>query len=1150
MTPTTKRRLAFIGLLACALAAAWWLLRPAEQVESLAALEARLASGDAAGVVLQLKSQLQQTPDAADARLLLGKALLAEGNAAAADAELQRAIQAGISIERAALPLAHALLDLGQASKVISQLSTVKLSNAQDAAALSVHLATAYAAGGDLIQSQAEIEAAFRRMPNFLPALVLSAKLAAGAGDTRRAIALVDAALSQQAQNANAWELKGDLLRAQRAGSAQPALEAYRKALDINPKRLTAHASMVSMHLEAGDLAAARTQWTAMAQAQPSNALTAYFDALLALREGQPLRAREASQKALKTGAVVPALFVVAGQAEFQLGALAQAESLFAKAITADPKGSPPRHHLATVLLRRGQAQRALAVLEPLTAAQSTDALAVGLAARAYLALGEFKLAAAAFDRATRLAPDNISLRVDRARALPRLGQPESASGELEALVAGDTGIAADLALITLHVQRKDFNKAKAAVDRLARKDPSNPLSDDIRGQIALLLGNNAEARTLFERALATNSAYLPALLRLASLDLAERKLAAARAHFSEILKIDPKNSTALMSLAELGRMESSPFEDVTQLVEQAVQGNDTNPGVWIAALDLYQRAGRAEATRTTAQRALAALPDDPSIVERVGIIERANGDVNSATRSFRRLASLLPDRAAAKIHVARLMLSVGAPDEADALVLAALALEPKAPPVLVAAIDMAKRKQQVDRALGWSRELQLLLPKEAAGFLFEGDLELGLGQWDRALVAYGKALTLDRPGKAPIGYFAALHAAKRDADAERFEAAWLRSHPRDVEFRLYLAAHADAAGQAQQAESHLRRALDAVPDNTAVLNNLALLLHKQRKPGALAMVEKAIELSGNVPAFHDTLATILSDTHGPKQALAAQLRAVALAPESGAINLNLAKLYLKTGDKPQAIEVLSALAKRGSSFGGQGEVTALLNQLVPAQGGQVSPGVPGTPPAPDSTWAVVSPLALPVAGAALVALLGILITAGLQNGNFLVKRALVIQAPAAEIFDLLQTLHRWERWSNLRPFKPSVSRTFSRVQAGLGATCTWRDPRKRIEGTVEVVHTQAPNLLAIELNRTKPDERRELAEFTLMPAQGGGTLVSWVSRGLAPYDMRLAGTLRGGMARHIGKQLEANLQRLKAAAETAPVAHLPSQTEAREVAT
>ena len=72
----------------------------------------------------------------------------------------------------------------------------------------------------------------------------------------------------------------------------------------------------------------------------------------------------------------------------------------------------------------------------------------------------------------------------------------------------------------------------------------------------------------------------------------------------------------------------------------------------------------------------------------------------------------------------------------------------------------------------------------------------------------------------------------------------------------------------------------------------------------------------------------LLAEKKEYAKAIELQKKALELQPESAGLRLNLAKIYLKAGDKGKAKTELETLAKLGDKFAGQAEVSALLKSL------------------------------------------------------------------------------------------------------------------------------------------------------------------------------------------------------------------------------
>ena len=187
------------------------------------------------------------------------------------------------------------------------------------------------------------------------------------------------------------------------------------------------------------------------------------------------------------------------------------------------------------------------------------------------------------------------------------------------------------------------------------------------------------------------------------------------------------------------------------------------------------------------------------------------------------------------------------------------------------------------------------------------------------------KAAARPQPGDAGQRLHAALSAGKKTAEATAFAQDWRKKHPEDGAFVLYLGDQAMAVGQLDEAEAFYRQVLDKQPRQVLALNNLAFVLATQKKPGAVAMAEQALQLAPRSAAVMDTLAMALAGEQKLPRALEMQKKAVAAAPEVYNFRLQLAKLLIQAGDKANARSELSTLAALGNKFPRQAEVAALI---------------------------------------------------------------------------------------------------------------------------------------------------------------------------------------------------------------------------------
>ena len=891
----------------------------------LASAKAHLAKNETDAARLQIKNVLQKNPGSGEARLMLGKLMYAAGDMAGAESELGRALELG-QPEVAVLPsLAGALVGLQKGRMLVQRYAALDLSDPVADAELKTQLATAEAMDNDLTAAEAMLARALRSVPQHVPALLLRARLASARGDNAAALSQIEALLAIAPARGDAWLLKGDLLQRAVPPDMAGATTAYAQAVKVQPDLIAAHNALVMQLLAKSDIPAATVQWTAMQKVAPKHPQTLLLEAVLAEDKGDHKRTREITQLLLRSAPNNPQVLMLAGQAEFKLNSLAQAEVHFAKAMQVVPKAAPPRHQLAQVQLRTGQAEKAMLTLRPLVDAVPPDALAITLFAQAQLMNGDTKGAETSFARAAKLKPNDPRLRTTVALAQLGKGQDAAAMAELQSIASADKGNSADLVLITAHMRRNDFDGALKAVDVLAAKMPGQALPDQMRGRIALQRQDLAGARKYFEAALTKSADYLPALAGLAAMDLDAKQPDAARARFETVLKGNPKNASAMLALAEINKRSGGKAEDTVKWLDQAVKAEPGELVPHLQLVDQHLENRQAKLAINAAQAGLIALPDNAELLDRLGRAHLIDGDAQQAITAFNKLAALNPKSPLPQLRLADAHAAAKNKPAMAAAVRKASEIAPNQLIVQQAVASLAMMDNKPAQALAVARTVQTQNPDVASGFVMEAEVEMRQKNWDAAAAALRKALTRQQTGDSAQRLHAVLVAAKKQADADKMAADWRKSHPTDMAFELYLGDVAMAANNGSQAEQHYRTVLDTQPDNMLALNNLAYVMALAKKPGAVALAERAVKLAPKSAAVMDTLAFGLAAENQLPRAIKVQNQAVAAAPDAPQFRLQLAKLLLQSGDKPAARTELRALEKLGAAYPRQAEVAELI---------------------------------------------------------------------------------------------------------------------------------------------------------------------------------------------------------------------------------
>ena len=898
------------------------------EADLLASARTHLDKNDLESARLQIKNALQKNPNSGPARLMLGKLMHDTGDMAGAEVELGRALELG-QPEVAVLPvLADTLVTLQKGRSLVQRFGKLNLPDPKADAALKTQLATAEAIDKDLGAADAQLARALQSQPDYPPALLLRARLASAHGDGAGALSQVEALLKSSPNLADAWLLKGELLLRASPSDAVGATAAYAQAVKVKPDLVAAHNALIMLLLTKPDVPGATQQWAELQKVAPKNPQTLFLEAVLAEQKGDYKRAREIAQLLLRGAPNSPQILMLAGQTESKLNALAQAETLFAKAVQVLPKAAAPRLQLAQIQLRNGQADKALVTLRPLVDANPPDVQALTLFAQAQLIAGDIKGADASFARAAKLQPNDSRLRTTLALSQLAKGQDTAALAELQSIAASDKGSTADMALISAQVRRNDLDAALKAVDVLAAKMPDQPLPEQLRGRIALQRKDLAGARKHFDAALVKDPDFMPALAGLAALDLDAKQPEAAKARFEATLKRHPANASAMMALAEISKRTGGKPAEVIQWLDRAIKANPNDATPHLLLIDQYLGSSQTKPALIAVQAALAVLPDNAELLDRLGRAQLASGDSQQAISTFNKLAALNPKSPLPQLRLADAQAAAKNPDAMATAVRKANELAPKLLLVQQAMLSLAMIENKPDQALTIARTVQTQNPEDATGFRMEANVEIRQKNWNNAAVALRKALTRNAPGDSVQRLHAVLLASKKTAEADSLVADWRKSHPADLGFVLYLGDVAMAAGNLTQAEQYYAAVLAGQPDNVLAINNLAYLLAQQKKPGAVLMAERAFKLAPDTPAVQDTLAFCLASENQLPRAIEIQTKVVATTPDSAQFRLQLAKFLLQSGDKPGARVELKILAKLGPAFANQAEVTELLKPL------------------------------------------------------------------------------------------------------------------------------------------------------------------------------------------------------------------------------
>ncbi|MHB1213892.1 MAG: XrtA/PEP-CTERM system TPR-repeat protein PrsT [Thiobacillus sp.] len=882
--------------------------------------------GNLQGSIVELKNAIQKKPDSPQARLLLGQVYLKNGMGSEAEKELNRAEKLGVNRESIKPQLGEALLLMGEYKRVLDEINPGEQTSKTNRARIDQIRAEALIKQGQIKDACNLYQQSYDIDTTNPPTYWGLAQCAVFEHDTTKARAWLDAALKINSRQAKTWVFIGDLEQLNK--NSPGALTAYANALQSEPNNRDALRSRAALNMALGQLDTAQSDVEKIAKLAPRSISTHYLQALLNFERKKYPEARDDLQAVFKVTSDHMPSVLLAGATDYALGSYQQAETHLARFLSRYPGHQYARRVLAATQIKQNQPANALKTLAPILSPEIADAQALVLASEAYRIKREPSKAAEYLARAAAIDPKNASIQTQLGFSHLAAGDSQLAITELQkAASLNPNQHKADILLVMTYLDRKEYDKALAAIDALEKKRPNSAATHAMRGDALLGKNDFSGARKSFEQALAIDPAFFPAAASLAKLDIRDNKPDAAQKRIERILDKDKNNLQAMMAMAELAALNKQEKDSINWLEKAA----KAHPGAIPPRAILVRHHlanNEPQKALALANEAISANPDNPAALDLLGSVQLAMNDNTSAISTYTRLVQQAGQSPEAHLRLALAQIANNQLADARATLQKALKLEPDHPQSQDALIRLEMIENKPEKALQIARQVQAKHPKTPLGFEREGDIQLSQKRPALAIKAYELALL---KGAGPDG-FIKLHRASTLAGnavaAEQQLTTWIRQNPKDLVVRGYAAEHYAANGKNKEAIAQYQAILQQAPQNPAALNNLAGLYQREADGRALQTAEQALKLAPQNPAIQDTLGWILVEQGQTQRGLELLGKALAGAPKSEGIRYHHAVALARSGDKARARKELELLLKDAPAFSGAEAAKAQLKKL------------------------------------------------------------------------------------------------------------------------------------------------------------------------------------------------------------------------------
>lgn len=569
---------------------------------------------------LEVLKPLTAAPNAdSDSLTLAGEAMLLSGDLAGAEAAFARAAKANPQATTARAALALGQLARGQTEAGFAELEAVA------------------AADPGMRANMALIAARMRSR------------------DVPGALKAIDALEKKQPKSPVAHALRATVQMQQRDAAAATA--SFEKALEIDPLYYPATAGLASIELAAGRPEAAQKRFDDLLKADPKNAR-----ALLGLAE---LKARTGGSKDEVTAAILRAVQAKPDDAGPRVllvnHLLGHRDAKAALAAAQEAAGALPdsvevMNALGGAQLAAGQGQQAVTTFSKLATLRPDWPEPELRLAEAYATTNDLAAAKRSLNKALTIRPGLVPAQTALARVALRENQPQEALRIAQSMQKAQPKQAAGFLLeadVEMSRKRPDAAVAPLRMALQLAPDPQTAI------RLHAVLGaakRGPEAERLAAAWLKDHPKDVAFRYYQGDAALARRDLAAAEAHYREVLEIQPKHALALNNVAWLMAQQKKP--GALALAEQANALAPNQPAVMDTLAYILALEKQAPRAVELQRKAMALAPENQGLRLTLAKIYLENGDRANARSELETLAKL-GDKFGAQAEVAQLLASL-----------------------------------------------------------------------------------------------------------------------------------------------------------------------------------------------------------------------------------------------------------------------------------------------------------------------------------------------------------------------------------------------------------------------------------------------------------------------------------------------------------
>jgi tetratricopeptide (TPR) repeat protein len=409
--------------------------------------------------------------------------------------------------------------------------------------------------------------------------------------------------------------------------------------------------------------------------------------------------------------------YLLVGDFYFRNGDSDQALAQYKEGMAADPKQKATyQKRMIEVLMRQGKRTEAADINTAILKDNPKDSDARGLQATLLLDRGEVQKAISELQAVVNAAPDNFVARFNLGRAHIARGEWEEARQQFtEAIRERPDYIPARLAQAQLQVMQRQYEAALESVNAVLRLDKKNGPAHMIEASAYVGLKKYAEARQLIVAMQEANPNAADVTFSLGMVDLHEGKYKEAEETFRKAYQQNVKDPRGLVGLVE-ALARQNKFDEAIQVLQQELAKDPKNNDLRIALGNVAVRAGNFDMGLAQFQKVLDTLDKNSKargqVYLRIGETYRRKGDLNAAVAALYKAKEALPENSIVVSTLAQALDTAGRKPESVQAWEQAIKLDPRNAVALNnLAFLMAESGGDLDQALTYAQRAEQMMP-------------------------------------------------------------------------------------------------------------------------------------------------------------------------------------------------------------------------------------------------------------------------------------------------------------------------------------------------------------------------------------------------------------------------------------------------------